>query len=357
MAPATADLLPAEAQTHERIEQLTVLHYHSVQALPVSSPPRRCASADSAVTATLSRASHRRRRTPIRPARPRGRPDEWAAGPSGERVDDDTGVTRRRVGDAENRRAIRGTGGTSTPTTTRPSTAPSWATWTSSGARRACARPTPGCSATCAGRRVLEVGCGAAAAARWLATQGARRGRAGPVRRHAAARRAAAAERTGVRVPLVQADALALPLRRRGLRHRLHRVRRGAVRRRLGRGDARGVPGAAPRRPLGLLGHPPDAVDLPRRPGRGRAGRGPLLLRPPALRGARRARASPTYVEQHRTLGDRIRELVGAGFRCVDLVEPEWPDGHEEIWGQWSPLRGRLFPGTAIFVAEKPAQR
>ena len=23
--------------------------------------------------------------------------------------------------------------------------------------------------------------------------------------------------------------------------------------------------------------------------------------------------------------------------------------GHERIWGQWGPLRGRLFPGTAIF--------
>ena len=65
------------------------------------------------------------------------------------------------------------------------------------------------------------------------------------------------------------------------------------------------------------------------------------------------ARRSPTYVEQHRTLGDRVRELVAAGFVLVDLVEPEWPDGHEQIWGQWSPLRGRLFPGTAIFVTRK----
>jgi hypothetical protein len=61
-----------------------------------------------------------------------------------------------------------------------------------------------------------------------------------------------------------------------------------------------------------------------------------------------------SYVEQHRTVGDRIRELVAAGFTVLDLVEPEWPAGHEQIWGQWSPLRGRLFPGTAIFVAEKP---
>ena len=46
-----------------------------------------------------------------------------------------------------------------------------------------------------------------------------------------------------------------------------------------------------------------------------------------------------------------------AGFALRDLVEPEWPEGHERIWGQWSPLRGRLFPGTAIFVCEKPAAK
>jgi SAM-dependent methyltransferase len=59
------------------------------------------------------------------------------------------------------------------------------------------------------------------------------------------------------------------------------------------------------------------------------------------------------YVESHRTVGDRIRELVAAGFRVLDVIEPEWPDGHDRIWGQWSPLRGELFPGTAIFVAER----
>jgi hypothetical protein len=61
----------------------------------------------------------------------------------------------------------------------------------------------------------------------------------------------------------------------------------------------------------------------------------------------------PTYVEQHRTLGDRVRELVAAGFALRDLVEPEWPEGHDRVWGQWSALRGRLFPGTAIFVADR----
>jgi hypothetical protein len=62
-----------------------------------------------------------------------------------------------------------------------------------------------------------------------------------------------------------------------------------------------------------------------------------------------------TYVEHHRTLGDRIRELVAAGFVVHDVVEPEWPEEHEAVWGQWSPLRGRIFPGTAIYVASKPA--
>ncbi len=61
-----------------------------------------------------------------------------------------------------------------------------------------------------------------------------------------------------------------------------------------------------------------------------------------------------TYVEHHRTLGDRVREIRAAGLVLVDLVEPEWPDGHEQSWGGWSPLRGRLFPGTAIFVCERP---
>lgn len=61
-----------------------------------------------------------------------------------------------------------------------------------------------------------------------------------------------------------------------------------------------------------------------------------------------------TYVEHHRTLGDRVRELVAAGLVLRDVVEPEWPAGHEQEWGQWSPLRGALMPGTAIFVCDRP---
>ena len=59
-----------------------------------------------------------------------------------------------------------------------------------------------------------------------------------------------------------------------------------------------------------------------------------------------------SYAEHHRTLGDRIRELVAAGFVVLDLVEPEWPQDLTRSWGGWSALRGRLMPGTAIFVCE-----
>lgn len=60
-----------------------------------------------------------------------------------------------------------------------------------------------------------------------------------------------------------------------------------------------------------------------------------------------------TYAEHHRTLGDRVREIVAAGLDLIDLVEPEWPAGADHEWGGWSRLRGELIPGTAIFVCRK----
>ncbi|WP_335973593.1 class I SAM-dependent methyltransferase [Streptomyces sp. CA2R106] len=65
-------------------------------------------------------------------------------------------------------------------------------------------------------------------------------------------------------------------------------------------------------------------------------------------------RGLAVYVEHHRTLGDRVREITAAGLRLVDLVEPEWPDWNGQEWGGWSPLRGRLLPGTAVFVCLAP---
>lgn len=58
------------------------------------------------------------------------------------------------------------------------------------------------------------------------------------------------------------------------------------------------------------------------------------------------------YVEHHRTLGDWVALLAGAGFRITDLLEPQWPEHHDRVWGGWSRTRGLLTPGTAIFAAQ-----
>lgn len=57
------------------------------------------------------------------------------------------------------------------------------------------------------------------------------------------------------------------------------------------------------------------------------------------------------YAEFHRTFGDWVSALSFAGFALEQVIEPEWPEHLTESWGQWSPLRGRIFPGTAIFCA------
>lgn len=69
----------------------------------------------------------------------------------------------------------------------------------------------------------------------------------------------------------------------------------------------------------------------------------------------RDANGTVDYVEYHRTVGDHVRELVAAGLRVEDIVEPQWPADHDQAWGGWSPTRGRLLPGTAIFRTARPA--
>jgi SAM-dependent methyltransferase len=203
------------------------------------------------------------------------------------------------------------------------------------------------------GRRVLELGCGAAAGARWLSTAGAAAvglDLSGAMLRHASE----GATRCGVTVPLVQADALALPFPdgvfdvvctafgavpfvadSAALMREVARVLRGGG------------------RWVFAVTHPMRWIFLDDPGEAGLVAVHSYFDRRPYVE--QDADGVPRYVEQHRTLGDRIRELVAAGFVLTDVIEPEWPEGHERVWGQWSPQRGRLFPGTAIFVAHKPA--
>jgi SAM-dependent methyltransferase len=200
------------------------------------------------------------------------------------------------------------------------------------------------------GRTVLEVGCGSAMCSRWLAQRGAEVvafDLSAGMLRHA--RNGASA--TGTEVPLVQADAQHLPFR----------------------SDIFDVAFTA----FGAVGFVADSARVMRevarvlRPG-GRwvfATTHPIRWAFPDDPGPNGLTATmsyfdrapyveyaedgtPTYVEHHRTLGDRVREIAAAGFRLVDLIEPEWPAGHTQEWGQWSPLRGAILPGTAIYVCE-----
>jgi SAM-dependent methyltransferase len=203
-----------------------------------------------------------------------------------------------------------------------------------------------------AGRRVLEVGCGAAQCARWLAGQGAQVVAldlsAGQLRH---ARELSA--RTGRSVPLVQADAGRLP------------VAGGSV------DLACSAFGAVPfvadslavMREVARVLRPGGAwVFSVTHPMRWcfRDDPGPAGLEVVTSYFDRRDYVERgddgelAYAEQHRTFGDRIGEIVAAGLLLEGVVEPEWPAGLTREWGQWSPLRGALFPGSAIYRTRKP---
>jgi ubiquinone/menaquinone biosynthesis C-methylase UbiE len=203
-----------------------------------------------------------------------------------------------------------------------------------------------------AGRHVLEIGCGAAQCARWLARAGARV--VGLDLSEAQLRHSRALDtRTGTAVPVVAADATRLPFADSTFDSVCSAY--GAV---PFVADSDQVMREVARvlRPGGRwvfsVTHPIRWC-LPDDPGPdGLTVRDSYFDRRPYVESDAAGRV--LYAEHHRTLGDRVRELVAAGFRLVDLVEPEWPDGHEQAWGGWSPLRGRLIPGTAIFVCALP---
>ncbi|MER8000436.1 class I SAM-dependent methyltransferase [Streptomyces sp. NPDC095613] len=201
------------------------------------------------------------------------------------------------------------------------------------------------------GRDVLEIGAGAAQCSRWLAAQGAR-----PVALDLSHRQLQHALRIAevhsLAFPLVEADAGALPFRDGSFD--LACSAYGAIPfvadpvavfrevRRVLRPGGRWVFSVT---------HPVRWA-FPDEPGpEGLQVAASYFDRTPYVEQDEAGRA--VYVEHHRTLGDRVRDVVAAGFRLVDLVEPEWPSWNTQEWGGWSPLRGNLIPGTAIFVCER----
>lgn len=201
------------------------------------------------------------------------------------------------------------------------------------------------------GRRVLEIGAGAAQCSRWLAGRGASvvaTDLSGGMLREARRLNAAVAPPARA-VPLAQCDAVALPFGEAAF---------DAVFTAYG-----AVPfvadSAALMREVARVLRPggrfvfstthPIRWAFPDDPGEvGLTVRQSYFDRTPYVEADSDGEA--TYVEHHRTLGDRVRELVAAGLVLVDLVEPKWPATNRQTWGGWSPLRGRVVPGTAIFV-------
>jgi ubiquinone/menaquinone biosynthesis C-methylase UbiE len=199
------------------------------------------------------------------------------------------------------------------------------------------------------GRDVLEVGCGAAQCARWVSTQGARAVGLDLSHRQLQHSRRLDAE-TGVPVPVVAGTATALPFgdgtfdvvfsafgALQFVEDAQHAVAEVARVLRVGGTFAFSVT------------HP-IRWTMPDDPtASGLVVTSSYWDRTPYVEEDDDGKV--LYVEHHRTLGDWVGLLASAGFTVHTLLEPEWPEGHDRVWGGWGPERGRLVPGTAIFAA------
>ena len=200
-----------------------------------------------------------------------------------------------------------------------------------------------------AGRDVLEVGCGAAQCARWLVSRGARAvGLDLSERQLQHARRID--EDSGLVVPVVAGTATVLPFADASFDVVFSSF--GALQFVLDAGRA--VREAARElRPGGTFAFSvthPVRWTMPDDPtSEGLVVNSSYWDRTPYLEEDDDGRV--TYAEHHRTIGDWVGHLARHGFRLTGLLEPEWPEGHDRVWGGWGPERGRLVPGTAIFVA------
>lgn len=201
------------------------------------------------------------------------------------------------------------------------------------------------------GVRVLEIGAGAAQCGRWLVAQGVDVLSTDLSPGMLAASRRLDAE-TGIAVPTLACDARALPLAEASVD--VVFTAYGAL---PFVADADRVLAEAARvlRPGGRLAfsvtHPvrwafPDFGDA-----RGLTATLDYFDRRPYVE--HDDAGALTYAEFHRTVGDWVRLVVGAGFVISDLVEPEWTEAASD-WDGWSALRAAHLPGTLIVVAELP---
>ena len=198
--------------------------------------------------------------------------------------------------------------------------------------------------------RVLEVGAGAAQCTRWLRHQGIDAHASEP----AAGMVDAAAEldaATGVAVPMTQADARSLPWTAEAFDVVFTAF--GA----LSFVPDPGLVHAEVARVLRPGGRWVFSVTHPLRwafpddpTASGLTANRSYFDRRPYVESDRAGR--PLYAEYHRTLGDHVSDVVGAGLTITDLIEPEWPAGNQNVWGGWGPERGALLPGTLIVRTE-----
>lgn len=203
------------------------------------------------------------------------------------------------------------------------------------------------------GRRVLEVGAGAAQCSRWLRTRGVD-AVATDVAEGMLAQAAELDAATGTAVPTVLADARDLPFADASFdvvftafgaipfvpdAHRVHAEAARVL-----------TPGG---RWVFSVTHPVRWAFPDDPTERGLTAERSYFDRTPYVETD--AAGVPLYAEYHRTFGDHVRDVVAAGLVIEDVVEPEWPPGETSVWGGWGPVRGALVPGTAIFVTRRPA--
>jgi SAM-dependent methyltransferase len=203
------------------------------------------------------------------------------------------------------------------------------------------------------GARVLEVGCGAAQGSRWVAAQGGE-----PVALDLSLAQLREARRldraTGLVVPTVTADASDLPFRDAMFDAAFAAF--GALQfvAEPDRVHAEVFRVLRPGAPWVVsITHPIRWCFLDRDDEAGLVVLMSYFDRRPYVEQDADGRAN--YAEHHRTVGDRVSELVAAGFVVEDLVEPEWPPGRTQTYGQWGEVRGEVLPGTLVLRARKPS--